>query len=298
MNLNPWPALRYVVSLPERAVRAVGAGSGGAVRETSQLLLPRLARRSRLYEATASNALRIATELVGGVTPLEADQNPEAPSAGRVAVKKAAGNVVELGSVAAFGFSPLWLLAGAADVLAGSRVFLRTLEEELVTAGVLKEGAHFESVDQLIGAIEGTTGETASMVDLPPLELSELKRSLAELRGHARALPSPAQMTALLTGLRATAQTEGRSVLEVSSGVGLAFLTSAKNLSRTHLVDSYQEDWQPLRSEGFGAYATRVSSPYRDAIGGHFDPGRRTHTERLPEHLSRAVRRVRDRLSR
>jgi hypothetical protein len=295
MSPRPWSVLRYVVSLPERAVRAVAAGTGGALRETSQLLLPRLARQSRLYEATAHNALRIATELIGGVEAADAGTDAAEPSAGRVAVKKAAGNVVELGSVAAFGFSPLWLLAGAADVLAGSRVFLRTLEDELAAAGVLAEGTHFGSVEQLIGAIEGTAGESASMIDLPPHELSELKRSLAELRGHAEALPSPAQMTVLLAGLRATALAEQRSLLEVSSGVGLAFLTSAKNLSREHLVDTYREDWRPLRSEGFGGYAARVSSPYRSAIGGHFAPQQRTHTERLPETAKRTAGRLRDR---
>ena len=35
--------------------------------ETAEVVLPRLARRSRLYEATAKNMLRIAIELVGNV---------------------------------------------------------------------------------------------------------------------------------------------------------------------------------------------------------------------------------------
>jgi hypothetical protein len=114
-------------------------------------------RRSRIYEVTASNALRIAIELVGGVQPAETGA-ADAPGAARVAVQKAAGNVLELGSMAAFGFSPLWLLAGAADVLNGTRVYLRTLEAELAAAGVLSAETHFTSVDQLIGALEGAAG--------------------------------------------------------------------------------------------------------------------------------------------
>ena len=281
---------RYVLSLPERTLRALFAGIGGAVQETAQLTLPRFVRRSRLYEASAKNALRIAVELVGGVAPA-AGAEPGALGAGDVAVKKAAGNIVELGSIAAFGFSPLWLLAGAADVLRGSRVYLRALESELHATGLLAEGTRFESVDQLVGALEGTTGSAARMIDLPPLEFAELRRSLDELRRDATALPAPAELAALFDGLVQASRLEGRSLLEVSSGVGLAFLVSARNVGRDHLATPYRQDWAPLRQEGFGAYAARVGRPYRDAIGGHFAPQRRTVTERLPGLSRRAVER-------
>jgi hypothetical protein len=273
---------RYAASLPERGIRALSATVFGAAQETAQLVLPRMVRRSRFYEVTAKNALRIAIELVGGVEGEKSDPSAPPPemSAGRVAVKKAAGNVVEFGSIAAFGFSPLWLLAGAADVLNGSRVYLRSLEEELANAGVLAEGTHFGSVDQLLGAIEGTTGATASAIDLPPLELSELKRSLTELRDNATSLPGPAELNALYQGLVRTARMEDRSLLEVSSGIGLAFVISGRNVTRQHLLTPYAEDWKPLRAEGFGAYAARVSGPYRSAVTGHFDPGKTTLTER------------------
>jgi hypothetical protein len=286
--VHPW--LQYALTFPERLMRAAFAGAGGAVHETAQLLLPRLVRRSRIYEVTAKNALRIAIELVGGVER-EAPLGEEvAPAAGRIATQKLAGNVVELGSVAAFGFSPLWLLAGAADILNGTRVYLRALESELVAAGALGVGTRFDTVDQLIAAIEGTAGGTATLIDLPPLELSELRRSLEELRADASSLPTPGQLAALFEGLVRTAHAEQRSLLEVSSGVGLAFLTSARNVGRIHLLTPYREDWAPLNREGFGAYATRVSRPYREALTGHFDPHRVTVTERLPGLGRRAFR--------
>jgi hypothetical protein len=290
--------VRYAVTLPERVARAVFAGTGGAAEETAALLLPRLVRRSRLYEVTAKNALRIAIELLGGVERQQMPGEEDALAAGRVAVKKAAGNVVELGAVAAFGFSPLWLLAGAADVLNGTRVYLRALERELVAASVLAEGTRFDTVDQLIAAVEGTAGETASLIDLPPLETAELRRSLDELRADAAALPTPAELAALFEALVRTARAERRPLLEVSSGVGLAFLTSARNVGRAHLLTPYREDWAPLAREGFGAYAARVSRPYRDALAGHFDPARETVTERLPrlgrEGWNRAVAKAKD----
>src|SRR5215218_6547460 len=157
---------RYVVSLPERIVRTAAAVVGGAVHETAQLLLPRLIRRSRLYEVSAKNLLRILVEGVGAVEG-SSTADPNAAGASELAVRKGAGNVVELGSILAFGFSPLWLLAAASDVTHGSRVYLRELVEELKAAGVVAEEADIGSVDELLGVFEGTSGRTARLIDLP-----------------------------------------------------------------------------------------------------------------------------------
>ncbi len=288
--------VRYFLTLPERLVRATAAGGGGALSESARLLLPRLVRRSRLYDVTAGSALRVAVELVGDVVPPHVDPAgaPEI-EAGRLAAKKAAGNVVEIGSIAAFGFSPLWLLAGAADVLNGTRTYLRTLEAELAAHHLLPPNVEFGTVDQLMKALEGTAGGTATMIDLPPLELAELKRSLKELRDDAASLPGPADLARLFNGLVRAAAVEQRSLLEVSSGVGLAFLSSARKVGRAHLVAPYREDWAPLAREGFGAYAARVSRPYRAALLGHFDPRRDTLTEHLPAHTRTALDWVRQR---
>jgi hypothetical protein len=268
---------RFLVSVPERALRALVAAIGGAVHETAEVVLPRFTRRSRLYEATAKNMLRIAIELVGDV---ERAAPAGEPAPGDLLKRKTAGNVVEFGSIAAFGFSPLWLLAAASDISRGSRVYLDALVEELKRAGVIAEATELGTVDDLLAALEGAAGTTARMVDLPPLELRELRASVAELRSSAGDLPSPQELAALYDGLQRTAARERRPLLEVSTGMGLAFLLSARNVGREHLVAPYREDWKPLREEGFAAYARRTAEPYRAAIAGHFDPERRTWTER------------------
>jgi hypothetical protein len=273
---------RFVASLPERFVRTCAAVLGGAVHETAQLVLPRLVRRSRLYEATAKNLLRVAIELVGRVE--ESSTSEETPSR-ELAMRKGAGNVVELGSIAAFGFSPLWLLAGASDLARGSRVYIDALVGELKAAEVLADDVEVGSVDELLGVLERGAGRTARLVDIPPLELVELRRSLTELRDERDALPSQRELASLFRALQAEARRENRSLLEVSSGVGLAFLVSARKVGREHLVVPYAEDWQPLRREGFADYARRVAAPYRLAVTGHFDPARETHTERLLDRL-------------
>jgi hypothetical protein len=275
---------RFLVSLPERIVRSLVALVGGAVHETAQLLLPRLVRTSRLYEATAKNLLRVAIELVGRV---EGSSTVEATPPKELAMRKGAGNVVELGSIAAFGFSPLWLLAGASDVARGSRVYLGALVGELKQAGVLGDEVQVASVDELLGVLERGAGRTARLIDIPPLELAELRSSLGELRSEAASLPTPRALAALFRALQEEARREDRSLLEVSSGLGLAFLMSARKVGRDHLVVPYVEDWEPLRREGFGDYARRIAAPYRDAVTGHLDPARETHTERALTKLRR-----------
>ena len=137
--MRPRPA--FLLSLPERLVRTLSAVVGGAAHETAELVLPRLVRRSRLYEATAKNLLRILTELAGGVAPRYEIAEEVEPDPRRLLLRKTAGNAVELGSILAFGFSPLWLLAGAADVTHGSRTYLDALTRELIREGVLRADA-------------------------------------------------------------------------------------------------------------------------------------------------------------
>ena len=279
--------MRFLASVPERLVRAVAGAAGGATYEAAQLVLPRLVRMSRLYEATAKNLLRVAIELVGGVA--SAPSADAGPAVGDLAVRKGAGNVVELGSIAAFGFSPLWLLAGVSDLAHGSRVYLNTLVAELKAARVLAAEVEVGSVEELLGVLERGSGRAAGLVDVPPVELEELRASVGELAAERDALPSAEELAELFRGLRRTAQAENRSLLEVSAGVGLAFLVSARKLGREHLVAPYRDDWAPVRDEGFAADARRVARPYRDTVLGHFDPDRLTRTERAMGRIARDV---------
>jgi len=275
---NQGRAARYAASIPERSVRAAAAVLGGALYESAHLLLPRLVRTSRFYEVTAKNALRITIELLGGVEG--ATREPVEVEARELAVRKAVGNAAELGSIAAFGFSPLWLLAAASDLLHGSRVYLDVLIAELKGAGVLAQDAHARSVDELLAALEQGSGHTAGLIDVPPVELAGLRRSLDELRADVRSLPTPAELAATLEGLRREAAAEDASLLELSSSIGLAFLASARRIGRAHVIAPYGEDWRPLRDEGVVAYARRIAGPYGRAIAGHFAADRSTLTER------------------
>jgi hypothetical protein len=260
---------RRLVALPERIVRSTAAILGGAVHETAQVVLPRFVRQSRVYEATAKNVLRITIELVGGV---EQEAQADQPSAGKLALRKGAA---------------LWLLAAASDLARGSRVYLAALVGELKDNGVLERDAEIASVDQLLGVLERGAGKSASLIDVPPMELKELRTSIAELAAERKELPGPDDLQALYEGLIRQARAENRSLLAVSSGIGLAFVNSAQHVGREHVWVPYREDWKPLREEGFAAYARRVAQPYRDAVDGHFDAAKPTLTERLLARVRR-----------
>jgi len=285
--LTTVPLGSFLLSLPERAVRSVAALLGGVVHETFTLALPRVVRRSRLYEATAKNLLRVTIELVGGVEARIPTEIEYEPDPGRLAVRKGVGNAVELGSIAAFGFSPLWILAAAADVTHGSRVYLDAFVAELIRAGALPEGSSPGSANELLGALERVSGTTARLVDIPPLELRALRQSLADIRRDAASMPSQDDLAKVFAGLREAALRERTSLLEVSVGLGLAFFNSARHVGRQHLLDPYREDLRPVRDEGLAAYARRVSKPYAEAVARHFDTERASLTERGLGRLGR-----------
>src|SRR3712207_4970429 len=134
----------YLVSLPERTARAGAALAGGLVRETSEVVLPLAVRRSKLYQALVGRLLRITIELVGGVEGIFPSQGMPARE---LLVRKTAGNAVEFGSFLAVGWSPLWLLAGASDLVGGTKAYLRALTTELRDVGALEEDAEVESFE-------------------------------------------------------------------------------------------------------------------------------------------------------
>ena len=99
-----------------------------------------------------------------------------------------AGNAVEATSFLVVGWSPLWLLAAAADLTGGTQVYLHAMTDELKRLGVLPPGQEFNSVDGLLDSIEGATGVLSRAIDIPPLAQAELQVSAKEMRGAWLAL--------------------------------------------------------------------------------------------------------------
>lgn len=275
---------RYLASVPERATRAGVALTAGALYETSEVVLPRVVRRSKLYQATVARVLRIAVELVGdvkGVYPADA------VSAGELAVRKAAGNAVEFASIAAVGFSPLWLLAAASDLTGGSKAYLRALVAELERVRLLQPETDVSSYEDLLTRLEVGSGVLADTVDVPPLNLADLRGSWRSLKAQAGDLPSADGLAAIFDDLRATADREHRSLWDVSSVVALGAARAGFHLGNVHVFDFYRDALDRIRDEGLVTFLKRTGRPYTARARAHFDPTSRTYTERLLDRRRR-----------
>jgi hypothetical protein len=271
-------ALRYAVSLPERLVRAAAAGAGGLLYEAAVVLLPGWLRRTRLYRVLAANALRVVVELVGGVQGV---LPPEEVTAGELALRKAAGTGIEMAGLLVVGWSPLWLLAVAADLTGGTRAYLRALVAELQRSELLPKDAEFASVEELLDALEQTSALMAETLDVPPLTVREMRRSWQVLRTNAGAIPNPARLARIYALLHQVAHQEGRSVGAVSAAIAAGAVRTGLQMGHTFVFDYYQQALRTIVTEGLPAYLRRVTRPYRAAAADHLDPGHLTHTERL-----------------
>jgi hypothetical protein len=268
----------YLASLPERTARAGAALAGGLVYEVSEVVLPDAVRRSKLYQAIVGRLLRITIELVGGV---EGVYPSEEMQARELLVRKTAGNAVELASFLAVGWSPVWLLAGASDIVGGSKVYLRALVEELRDTGVISTKDDTSSFEELLSALEGTSGVLADTVDVPPLNVAGVRTSWQELQTQAAELPDAAGLEKIFAELQSAARQEDRSILEISSIVALGAVHAGVKLGSVHVFDYYRSALRTIVDEGLLSFLQRTSTPYLTRAGSHFDPRASTYSGRL-----------------
>jgi hypothetical protein len=276
------PGRGYVASLPERLVRATAALVGGLAHETAEVVLPHWLRRSYLYQATVARLLRIIIELIGGVTTVAP---PDALPAQALLVRKTVGNAIELASFVAVGWSPLWLLAAAADLTGTTRVYLRALVAELRGAGVLPAESTIGSVEELLTTLERSSGLLADTIDVPPLNVREMRASWQALQQHVSELPDAESLAAIFGDLEQVAAREGQSLASLSGLIAVGAVRAGLQLGTTYVFEYYREALRSLASEGLLPYLRRVSHPYRAQIVRHLDPRSDTYTERLLRSL-------------
>jgi hypothetical protein len=271
-------APRYAASLPERVARAAAAMFGGAVYETSNVAVPRALRETKLYQVTIDRLLRILIEWVGDVRNVYRD---EETTVEELAARKFTGNILEFASIFAVGFSPLWVLAAASDILGGSKAYLRALVEELKKAGHLPGEADITSYEDLLSRLEAGSGVLADAIDIPPMTVKDARSSFDALRRQARDLPSAETLAALYREMQATAQREGRSLTDVSAALGAAAARAGLEMGNAHIFEFYRHALGAIREEGLLRFLRRVATPYVIRAGRHFDPRAGTYTERF-----------------
>ena len=297
----------YLVTLPERLVRsAVGLGAGLA-REVGDLVVPDAVRHGQVYRNMVDTTLRFLIEQVGGA---EGAYPPDAPLPDDFLARRAAGNAVEMLGVVAFRASPVWVLAGMADLCGLGRHLIPQLADELKQKGLLDKDATFESMDQVLDGLERTSARVASAINTLPLDVASLRAEWNGIRAEARSLqpsslPSPEMVTGLWDRLRAEAAAQNRSVFETSSALALSAVRSVPDgvrwlsasavagAGRTGrvvgeaLLEHYRQTLDEVRQVGYAEYASRQLTPYVRAAVAQFSPEQRTLTERILARLQK-----------
>jgi hypothetical protein len=281
----------YLVTLPERLVRSVVGLGAGLAREVSGLVLPESVRQGQLYRNMVDTTLRFLIEQVGGA---EGAYPQESALPHDFLARRAAGNAVEMLGIVAFRASPVWVLAGMADLCGLGRHLIPQLADELKRQGLLDRHTTVESMDQMLDGLEKTSARMASAINTLPLDVASLRAEWNAIRDEARrlqlsSLPSPEMVTALWERLRVEAAAQNRSVFETSSALALSAVRAG--VGRTGrvlgaaLVEHYRETLDEVRQVGYAEYASRQLGPYVRAAVTQLSPEQRTLTERLLARL-------------
>jgi hypothetical protein len=289
---------RYLLSLPERLVRSASGLAAGLVRELGDVAVPSSLRRTRLYQNMVDSTLRFLIEQVGQVEGTYAEEGKLAEN---FAVRRAAGNGIELAGILAFRASPVWVMAALADVSGAGRKLVREVSAELQQEGLLDKETTFETIDQVLDGLERSAGRIADTVNTPPLDVAGLRSDWEAIRREIATVPvpSPSILERLWDEMKEEARQQGLSVFALSSLMalsaarsapgGVVWLTRSAVLAarRTRrvlgeaLLGHYRDTLSEIHRTGFLAYWTREYKPYLLAAARQFSPQRRTLTERF-----------------
>jgi hypothetical protein len=292
---------RFVVSLPERVVRSLGAISGGLLREIGAVVLPARIRRTPLYRTMVEVAVQFLIEEVGQVPGIY-------PSEGRLAehflLKRGASHGIELLGLLTMHVSPIWVWAALADASGAGHALIRQVAQALKEEELLDAHAEFTTVEQLLDGLEKTSGHLAHTLNVPPLEVAGLRREWAQLKQELpklpqESLPTPASLERIWAELSELAREQNRSVFAVCSTLALSTVreipanllwlsrAAVAATNRTGevlggvLLNHYRRALEEIATVGFVAFWSRQFRPYLRAAAEQFTMARESSTEQL-----------------
>ena len=114
--------LVYILSLPERLLRALASVVGGTALVLLETLVPTGFKGMTIYRILIGDGLRFLVERIAGIPSLGLPVLPADYQR-----RKFIGSAIEGLGLIAVQFSPLWVFAIAADAASGSQIFLRRL---------------------------------------------------------------------------------------------------------------------------------------------------------------------------
>jgi hypothetical protein len=293
----------YLLSLPERVIRSALGFSAGLLREIGEIALPRTVRRGQLYKSLVDTTLRYVIEQVGGAKGV---YPTELPAARDFLARRGVGHGIELLGIAAFRISPVWVFAALADLSGLGRRLIPEIAEALKEEGLLDKEAQLESVDELLESLEKTSSRLAQAINVPPIDVTSLRKEWMDIRLQARGLrpldlPSVKDIGNGWQALKDEALRQGRSIFQTSSLMAISaaraaperalWLTASTRVgaSRTGklvsaaILEDYSHTLNQLREVGYISYAKQQLSPYLRACVDQFSRQQRSMTERLIE---------------
>ena len=297
----------YLLSVPERLVRAVLGLGAGAAREVGEVALPEGVRKSELYKNLVDTTLRFLIEDVGGAQGVykAAEELPADFMA-----RRTAGNAVEVLGIVAFRASPVWVLAALADLCGTGRQLIPEIADALKAEGLLQQQTQFTTVDELLDGLQRTSSRVAAAINTPPLDVAGLRAEWDAIRAEARSLqpqgfPAVETINGLWADLKAESRRQRQSIFGTSSMMalsaarsvpdGLLWLSASARTGagRTgkilagSLIDHYRQTLNDIRQVGYVTYAGRQLQPYARAAVRQFEPSRPTITQRAIDKLKK-----------
>ena len=288
--------LLYSMSVPERTLRSATGAVSGALRESCSLLVPQAFQSSKTYSIMVQQTLDFLAEDIGGVE--RSEEAGGEPKIENYVARKTIGNFVEMAGLATFHLSPMTLLAIVSDVAYGSQVYLKELADELKEQGVIDADSTVDHVDDLLAAVAGAAGTTASAFDTPPLSVEGLRQTIADTRQAIQAIDPvkvmpQAEVKRLWDDMHQIAVSEGVNPLAISGAMtlysldkigavgrgALSTVKAAGTLFDRHVLNHYGEALSDIRQKGIYGSLQQTSKPYVEAVWSNFSTDQTTITE-------------------
>ncbi len=291
--------LLYGLSIPERTLRSSSAMIGGAIRETTELVVPQAFKTSRSYTVFIGQMLDFLARDVGGVQrPSDQQADDKTKQMESFVARKAVGNFLELAGLAAVHVSPLVVLAVFSDVAYGSKTYLNELNEELKREGIVDESTTITNSAELLDAVGKVSETTSEAFNMPPLSVEGIKETIEQTKAAVQKI-DPSKMIPqheidrLWLDMHQMAKKENLNLFQMSSAMTLYTLNRMATVGKTalstvrvagnmidqHIMDYYRKSLDEFAEQGFYKTVSRVSEPHLSAVWNNFSFERHTITE-------------------
>ena len=287
----------YFLSLPERLIRSAAAIAGGTSLLLTSSLLPGVVEDSTTYKVTFGDMQRfLITRLAQVDSPGSVEMQPVTDD---YIYHKMAGNVLEIASLMAVRFSPVWVFAIVSDLAGGSSLYFQRLVKHLKEMEIIDQNASLNNIQELFESIQQASSTSARSIDRPPLSQAELTEIIDDLRGdYGRLAKSSLHLMPQVEKIEDQMETvseeedipleqlndvmalRAASLGERGLNTTMAIGKTAGELIDEKIFDSYSQTLDEIAKVGLPKYTADNLTPFLNSAVNHLDPKRETWTER------------------